>query len=308
MEYATPVRVFWEVDGVDAGAYRILDDLAACRVFFVALAFRGAVDADLVRAAAERLAPSGTRLTVEGRPERGIEAAAGIPGVQAVHLDVTDDELPPSAELGRFRAALGTAAGGLKLELWGRHVPRVPALLDAAHGAGIRRVVLANPRVVEGACHGPADALRHAQHAALEAALEARRAWLSEIDAIIHDLFVWKLFARFMEHPPTRGEYAGCQAYNALAYVGPTGLLYGCQTLQKPLGSLHEQRLEALWGSPARRLIRRMLEQNPEVCRSCVHFAECRSGCRGIVEFIHGDFDEADPSCPFYAPATAGRS
>lgn len=306
MEYGVPVRVFWEVDAGGEPAFRILDDLVDSRVFFVALAFRGDIDASLMAAAAERLPAVGARLTIECRPPALPALLQALPrrGVASVHVDVTDHETP-SLDLLRAvataaREGEGAPVAGLKIELWGREVPRVPALLDACRESGLPRLVLANARVVEQQERGADDALRHASHAALEHALQERRAWLSGIDVVIHDLFVWKLFARCMEHPPTRGEYAGCQAYNALGYIAPSGELYGCQTLRTPVGSLHRDRLRDLWNDPKRRLIRRMLEAHPEKCRTCVHYLECKSGCRGMVEFIHGDYDEADPSCPFY--------
>lgn len=293
------MRILWEVDRVEPGHFRVLEDLRKSQVFYLTLAFRGAVDAELLQAAAGL---PGCRVAVEAPPSAGLDWAPP-PGIRAVNLDVTAEDLPEAGALRAWGQARGAAAG-LKLELWGHTLPRLGEVLDLARAAGICRLALPNPRLV-GSCGG--EVLRFEHQALLAGILEARQGWLGELEPAVHDLFAWKAFARAMGREPLRGEYAGCQAYGALGYIDPAGNLLGCSSLRGSVGSLFEQSLQELWDSPARRRIRETLERQPEVCAGCEHLSECRSGCRGTVEFVHGHFEEADPGCPFHRPARSTR-
>jgi MoaA/NifB/PqqE/SkfB family radical SAM enzyme len=72
-----------------------------------------------------------------------------------------------------------------------------------------------------------------------------------------------------------RGEPTGivCQSLRSTAFISPEGDLYPCHVYDRPLGNLREQRLDALWQSPAVHAARRDIEQLK--CGGC--FTPCEA-------------------------------
>jgi len=100
----------------------------------------------------------------------------------------------------------------------------------------------------------------------------------------------------------------GCEAGNLLASVDARGRLQGCSFAPWTEGPAEE--LAARWTAtsafePFRGLERRL----PEPCASCRYLALCRGGCRAVAVWETGDPLAPDPDCPRVrvASSRAGR-
>jgi mycofactocin radical SAM maturase len=89
-----------------------------------------------------------------------------------------------------------------------------------------------------------------------------------------------------------------CGAARMTACIDPVGDVYPCAFLQAAEfcgGSLKEKTFKDIWDkAPALRYFRRL---EPEACRGCPRFSQCRGGCPAVAYFLNKDLDSADPEC-----------
>jgi mycofactocin radical SAM maturase len=89
-----------------------------------------------------------------------------------------------------------------------------------------------------------------------------------------------------------------CGAAKMTCCIDPLGMVYPCAFLQEErfcAGSLRETPLREIWdASPVFRSFR---ELEPESCRKCPRFSECRGGCPAVAYFINRDLNSPDPEC-----------
>jgi radical SAM protein with 4Fe4S-binding SPASM domain len=90
----------------------------------------------------------------------------------------------------------------------------------------------------------------------------------------------------------------GCEAGNVLLGVRSNGLVSGCSFLKSGGLSVFDlgvagNRQEYFEG------IRTWPQRAPEPCRSCDYLGICKGGCRAVAEYVTGNFEAADPDCPF---------
>lgn len=72
----------------------------------------------------------------------------------------------------------------------------------------------------------------------------------------------------------------GCRAGTAQATIDPEGNVRPCNYAPVQCGNLLVQSLEEIWQSAAMEEWRRMI---PDECLECLHFEECRGGCRAAA-------------------------
>jgi mycofactocin radical SAM maturase len=89
-----------------------------------------------------------------------------------------------------------------------------------------------------------------------------------------------------------------CGAAKLTACIDPDGFVYPCAFLQEREfcgGNLREVLFEDIWNESASFLYFRQLE--PESCRACPRFSQCRGGCPAVAYFVSRDLNRADPEC-----------
>ena len=90
----------------------------------------------------------------------------------------------------------------------------------------------------------------------------------------------------------------GCEAGNSIAFIEEDGMVYPCESLRLPMGSLCGMEMEEIWSSPVRKNLLEDIRSVPDLCLSCVKLAFCRGGCRGAPYHLAGHFGLPDPLCP----------
>lgn len=90
----------------------------------------------------------------------------------------------------------------------------------------------------------------------------------------------------------------GCEAGNVIMGVRSNGAASGCSFLEgdgTSLFDLHSSQAIQNQFAPITSWTRRAVEP----CRSCDYLHICKGGCRGVAEYVTGNFDAPDPDCPF---------
>ena len=89
-----------------------------------------------------------------------------------------------------------------------------------------------------------------------------------------------------------------CGACKLTACIDPAGFVYPCAFLQEREfsgGNLREIPFEDIWHESTSFIYFRQLE--PESCRACPRFSQCRGGCPAVAYFVGRDLNAADPEC-----------
>lgn len=89
-----------------------------------------------------------------------------------------------------------------------------------------------------------------------------------------------------------------CGAGKMTCCIDPFGYVYPCAFLQESEfcgGSLRETTFKEIWdNSPSFNYFRRL---EPEACRRCPRFDNCRGGCPAVAYFVSRDLNSFDPEC-----------
>ncbi len=89
-----------------------------------------------------------------------------------------------------------------------------------------------------------------------------------------------------------------CGACKMTCCIDPLGDVYPCAFMQDATfysGSLRDKSLKDIWGNSEVFKYFRRLE--PESCRQCPRFDNCRGGCPAVAYFVSKDLNNADPEC-----------
>jgi mycofactocin radical SAM maturase len=89
-----------------------------------------------------------------------------------------------------------------------------------------------------------------------------------------------------------------CGAARMTACIDPVGDVYPCAFLQATEfrgGNLREKTFQDIWdNAPSFQRFRRL---EPEACRRCPRFSQCRGGCPAVAYFLNKDINSPDPEC-----------
>ncbi len=89
-----------------------------------------------------------------------------------------------------------------------------------------------------------------------------------------------------------------CGACKMTCCIDPVGDVFPCAFMQSPEfcgGNLREKTFKEIWdNAPAFRYFRRL---EPESCKKCPRFENCRGGCPAVAYFLSGDLNSPDPEC-----------
>lgn len=107
---------------------------------------------------------------------------------------------------------------------------------------------------------------------------------VKNISIEVHDYFL----AKFLELVDA-DRFAGCQAGKLMGYI-ENGILYPCESIPSPVGSLMEHSFEFLWS----RVYNIVDEYYNRCCITCDKRKLCKLGCVGNAVFL-GNFK--DPLC-----------
>jgi len=296
---SAPLRVYWDLlpepGGLAAGrAAEIARELAELKVFFATLRFSGGARPDaagLVR----HIKGGGARVTVSSADP------GSIPGPDALSLADGVDAGPgdPDALPALVKRLMGAAPAGrpfsVSLVPGKRNIGKLISAVEAALALGVRTFSLANPDLVRPEADAGDYALGEAERARLKGGLERALGPLGdEVRLFVHDLFLHGA----LELPGLGGriEYAGCQAGDAIAYIGGDGILYPCASCPVPLGDLKKNTIRELWSGAGRVALREKIQAMPDGCAGCPDLADCKGGCRGLAMAV-GAAGDRDPSC-----------
>lgn len=89
-----------------------------------------------------------------------------------------------------------------------------------------------------------------------------------------------------------------CGACKLTCCIDPCGFVYPCAFMQEREfcgGSLRETSFQDIWDKSATFNYFRRLE--PESCRKCPRFNQCRGGCPAVAYFVRKDLNSSDPEC-----------
>jgi radical SAM protein with 4Fe4S-binding SPASM domain len=178
---------------------------------------------------------------------------------------------------------------------------QIGAVIDAAHGAGARRVAFSRlvPQGAGAALREAGDLLSPDEWLAAQVTMleTARRRGIALLP---RDPTFTPLLA------PRGADACGCAVsgcaagLNGLA-VEPDGTAYPCRRLPIPVGNVFEASFEELWRSPVLDRLRRR-DDLGGACGAC-HLRWLCGGCRAVAYALAGDPMAADPQCPLRASA-----
>ncbi len=89
-----------------------------------------------------------------------------------------------------------------------------------------------------------------------------------------------------------------CGACKLTCCIDPCGFVYPCAFMQESEfcgGNLREIPFEDIWHESTSFNYFRNLE--PESCRDCPRFSQCRGGCPAVAYFVGRDLNSPDPEC-----------
>jgi len=89
-----------------------------------------------------------------------------------------------------------------------------------------------------------------------------------------------------------------CGACKMTCCIDPCGNVFPCAFMQEKEfcgGNLRETTFKDIWDNAAAFNYFRRLE--PEACRRCPRFNNCRGGCPAVAYFVSRDLNSADPEC-----------
>ncbi|HEY3346594.1 MAG TPA: SPASM domain-containing protein, partial [Nitrospirota bacterium] len=170
-------------------------------------------------------------------------------------------------------------------------------VINTALDRGLRIFNLVNPDLISGGPDLKPDGfvLTAPARAEWKGMLEEMLKPLGDtVKLFVHDLFLHQSLA--LPGLGARIEYAGCQAGDAVAFIGKTGLVYPCASMPVALGDIRETTLREVWASPAREKVVSDIRTIPADCASCAEASLCKGGCRGLAWVMTGR-DSADPAC-----------
>lgn len=115
---------------------------------------------------------------------------------------------------------------------------------------------------------------------------------------VVHDYFLWKFLRdNFRGIVDKRAEFDGCQGGNTLAYVDWEGVVYPCESLLIPFGTVSGEAIADIWRTAGRKRIAEEIEKMPHRCEGCEELSGCFGGCRGLAYHIRKGFHYPDPQC-----------
>jgi len=89
-----------------------------------------------------------------------------------------------------------------------------------------------------------------------------------------------------------------CGACKMTCCIDPCGFVYPCAFMQESEfcgGNLRKTSFKDIWDNSVAFKYFRNLE--PEACRKCPRFDNCRGGCPAVAYFVSHDLNSADPEC-----------
>jgi radical SAM protein with 4Fe4S-binding SPASM domain len=89
-----------------------------------------------------------------------------------------------------------------------------------------------------------------------------------------------------------------CGACKLTCCIDPCGYVYPCAFMQENEfcgGNLSETSFRDIWDNSA--TFKHIRELEPEACRKCPRFSNCRGGCPAVAYFVSRDLNSADPEC-----------
>lgn len=296
---SAPLRVYWSVAPEELGgisgelAAKVAAELASLKVFFVTFRLASGPRADLSRLV-ESLKKGGTRVTVSLRNAGCFSGHDALAGVDAV--DLSPENMP---ELEGLLSLFGDGRTGKPLSVSvvpaRDNVELVAEVIRRSLTAGITVFGLPNPDVVSEGSHAGRFVLDDADRQRLRESIEPMlKAEGERVKLSVHDLFLHTSLTL-----PGLGavtQYAGCQAGDAMAFIGETGLVYPCSTWPEPLGRLNACTFKEIWSSESRIVMREMVGELPADCADCPEGKICKGGCAGLAYAV-GNPGGKDPGC-----------
>jgi len=304
MLLSAPVRLYWELVPESAGgishgtALDVAAEVAAMKVFFVTARLSGGKRHDLGALVTE-MKKGGVSLKFSAADRKSLPD--GDVSSQTGGLEIFVDS--PDGGLAERLNEIHSAC--LKAGLTPTSVAAVPSKANAESfegfferclELGLTSISLPNPVVVGNlAGTGPyvLDSLSRASiKKAAEKVLAGRE---GSVKLFVHELFLYRELN--MPGIGERTEYAGCQAAEAIAYIGPDGTVYPCSSWPEPIGNLEENTFREIWSGAERKDVVTRIGDLPEECRGCGIKDECFGGCRGLAVAMEAE-EKPDPGCP----------
>jgi len=288
-------------------ACRILDELAAMRVFHVALGGGEALELDYLFAVAEHaravgitpnLTTSGLGLdeTAAGRCRVFGQINVSVDGVGAAYAQARGFDGFRHAERALRLLRAVKKEVGINCVVSRSSFPHVPEVARLVRRLKLNELELLRFKPV-GRGASLQEELTPQQSRELYP-MARGLIWKHRIRVKLDCSFAPMVFW----HRPSRAAAAffgvqGCVGGDVLAAVQPEGAFTGCSfTAQAAADARVPGAMQAAWPSGFGEF-RDFVESAPEPCASCEYLQLCRGGCRA-VSAAHGAFMAPDPGCP----------
>lgn len=304
MLLSAPVRLYWELRPVSSGgmlpekALAVASEVAEMKVFFVTVRLAGGVRDDLA-SIVTGMADAGVNVKLSVADTGSLPGADAVAAASGLELYVDS----PDGDLGEALDILNGAS--VKAGLSPSSVAAVPSRKNAGSfegffgrcvELGFTSISLPNPCLVSNpAGAGPYILDGLSRHKIREAAESVLSDMDGGVKLFVHELFLYRELK--LPGMGERMEYAGCQAAEALAYIGPDGRVYPCSSWPESIGSLDNNSFREIWFGSKRREVVRRIGDLPGKCEECSDSETCLGGCRGMAIAVLGA-DGPDPGCP----------
>lgn len=117
---------------------------------------------------------------------------------------------------------------------------------------------------------------------------------LGKLEVLIHDPFLWPLFAGKNKNPNAEG----CHAAQTMLYIRPDFEVAPCPIMPLSLGNMRTSGIRRIYQSGEKKRLREALAAAPPGCAGCSEMESCRGGCRGRALALGGALAGRDPACP----------
>jgi GeoRSP system SPASM domain protein len=305
-----PLMVYWDVcsvDGPDAhrtpGASdagpdlidKICRDLVSSGIFILNLQECGTELSETTRNILRNLknSPIQVLFTLHGAAMEQVAEILPVSRLKRLLFRVESlDELKSLS--GAFPHYSRYTALGLSIAIHEDNLAAVPPILEFCLGnedlkGGVHEVQIARAGVAGGIF---TSRMIKNPEAIKELAREISRLPVEKLNILIHDPFLWPVFARGKQQ-----NVEGCNAAQTMLYIRPDLEVTPCPIVPLSLGDLRRMNLREIFSSEEKRRFREMLSNKPPDCSRCPEVNVCRGGCRGRALVLLGSLDQKDPAC-----------
>ncbi|MDA8171192.1 MAG: SPASM domain-containing protein [Nitrospiraceae bacterium] len=296
---SAPLMLYWDVAASDGAsrpdlADKISRDIASSGIFILNLEDAGGRMSAATESILTQLKNSAVQIVLTVGGEKALDAPAMelLAASRLKRLLFRVGSLDELRSLSKSLPDYGRhAALGVSFALNGENLEEAPAVIEFCLAnehlkAGVHEIPIAR-------ANGDKKIFVPGPEVIKKLAGETSKIPLEKLNILVHDPFLWPVFARG-KSPNAEG----CHAAQTMLYIRPDFEVTPCPIMPWALGDLRRMGLREIFSSAKKRQVREMLDATPGACLGCREADTCQGGCRGRAFALSGSLDEKDPACP----------